>query len=78
MEESPMGADLRIECDGASGSSCTVLLNGQDISRFTSGVDLKLRAGDVTEVTLHVFVDHIDLGVNADVKVNAPLLQRAS
>jgi hypothetical protein len=72
-----MGADLRIECDGPMGRNCRVWLDGEEISNYCHGVEIDIGVGEANTVTLHLFVDHIDLGLNGDVKVNAPLLRRS-
>jgi hypothetical protein len=49
--------------DVSSEGTGKVLLDGVDISESLTGVDIKIRAGKATEITLHARVD-----IEGDVK----------
>ncbi len=72
-----MGADVRIECDGPTGNDCRVWLDGDEITNYCHGIDLAIGVGDAHDLTLHLFVDHLDLAMNADVTVTTPVLRRS-
>jgi hypothetical protein len=60
FKRTPKRPKLEIEFGGpVIGSKSRVLLNGTDISRWVTGVELGGHVGDLATVTLHVLPDEV-------------------
>jgi hypothetical protein len=71
----PKFAKLKITCDGPGGYNSRVWRNDQEISRFTSAVDVHLGAEDVNTATLRILVDSLEMDAELQAMVKSYVVE---
>ena len=56
------GSTLELKADG---SIAKLIVNGQDISNMSAGIDIKIRAGNFPEATVYLADPKIDMTINS-------------
>lgn len=56
------GSKLELNADG---SIAKLVVNNEDISNMVTGIDIKIRAGDLTKATVYLADPEIDMTVNS-------------